>query len=809
MKGKKKIAIILMIVLVATMMPIVSSANPDESQVSSADQIGKYVDVYGPNDPKEGEKTGSEYTENEAKLNLDDGKTPKLWIDYSKLIKPTNERDKFEIELNVATNEVREKITEPTDVVLVFDLSGSMDYKLEGTTDGTAWKVFKPSMVSFINSFLAIEGNQLAIVGFAGNDASALISGWETDAGKAIGTFQNYGSAAAVRTAKGLNSEFTNAKAGFDGATAIIDSLDSSKRSPNGAVVFMSDGKANRPSSGAGSAALTASQATKAKLNSKYSGGKAKLYTFAVGEGAGSQAFMDKSATVDYKFTASNASNIPEIFESITHELTHNVKVWQVVDPMSEWVNYVQADGITVNGGNADYSSGTRTINWDLDTLPPPTYDKDKGTYTYTMSYFVTLNTDHPKYQPETFYPTNKETTLKYDFMYEDSVASEAAKKVTKFKIPTVQGEFGSITLNKEDAISGVKLSGGEFALKKGEDVIATAKAIDGTIKFVELNQGKYTVEETKAPDNYIKGSLKLINENDRPVTDIDIKGTNIHRVLTATNDRIDGSITLTKVDAADGTPLSGGAFSLWDSNWEIVATTSAIGGTIEFTDLDWGTYRIYEDEAPKGYDSRTFSFNDSFTVTAGALTHSGDAYKVTNEKLDGWVQITKTDVEDGTLLSGGAFALMGENNVPIATASAINGVIDFKGVPWGTYTVHELEAPKGYDKNSFVLSPSSIVIDADSIVEWDSNESEYLFVSATATNKKAVVQGEIITPIVTPEQVLGETADDPVTPQKVLGEEAKTSDSVNVMMMLMVLLVALAIAGGLMARRRFENSKK
>ncbi len=72
-------------------------------------------------------------------------------------------------------------------------------------------------------------------------------------------------------------------------------------------------------------------------------------------------------------------------------------------------------------------------------------------------------------------------------------------------------------------------------------------------------------------------------------------------------------------------------------------------------------------------------------------------------------------------------------------------------------------------------------------------------------------VQGQMEDPVIDPPvdpNVLGEKADPDQDPGYVMGEEAKTSDSMNLVLIIFLLLAALAVAGGIFAQRKPNGDK-
>ncbi len=138
---------------------------------------------------------------------------------------------------------------------------------------------------------------------------------------------------------------------------------------------------------------------------------------------------------------------------------------------------------------------------------------------------------------------------------------------------------------------------------------------------------------------------------------------------LYANNEPTTTSITLTK-----------------DTNWKGA-----------FTNVDVNTagkeiqYTVVEDPI-KGYDT---------AVTGSA----GDGYTVTNTLIHGHITLTKVS-DTGTPLAGAVFELRRhDGHVADTQTTSKDGTLVFTRVAYGTYTVVETHAPKGYRNTTQVLS--------------------------------------------------------------------------------------------------------
>ena len=112
------------------------------------------------------------------------------------------------------------------------------------------------------------------------------------------------------------------------------------------------------------------------------------------------------SATADttYAYNAADSSELNKAFKAITTSITTGISSGTVTDPMGPNIsvttkpdNFVSADG--------------KTYTWELANGVKST-DGSKTTYTYQLSYTVTLDTTGEGFDENAYYPTNGKTTF-------------------------------------------------------------------------------------------------------------------------------------------------------------------------------------------------------------------------------------------------------------------------------------------------------------------------------------------------------------------------------------------------------------
>lgn len=163
----------------------------------------------------------------------------------------------------------------------------------------------------------------------------------------------------------------------------------------------------------------------------------------------------------------------------------------------------------------------------------------------------------------------------------------------------TIVNKQAEIVLKKLDKDTKDPLEGAKFTLKSGSKIIDKNIESDrrGEIILKGLAEGNYTLEETDAPDGYIKASKEFkftIDKNGK------LKGEG-----TIYNSK--ASFTLIKKDLTTGAVLEGASFVIRDKNDKIVAkVTTNKNGEAVIDGLGQGRYTIEETVAPEGYVKAT-----------------------------------------------------------------------------------------------------------------------------------------------------------------------------------------------------------
>ena len=259
-----------------------------------------------------------------------------------------------------------------------------------------------------------------------------------------------------------------------------------------------------------------------------------------------------------------------------------------------------------------------------------------------------------------------------------------------------------------------------------------------GVISVSGLEDGVYYFKEVSAPAGYsMRGGqhtfylpgqegLTITVENDWIKPDCTIPTTEeptttevpTTEVPTTEVPTTEVEVTFSKTDI-HGDELPGATVQVIDESGKIVKEWISTGTPMVIT-LEPGTYTFHEEAAPKGYKVATdisFTVNPDGTVTSGDITVTGttivmvDDYEVTPTD----VTFSKTDIH-GKELPGATVQVIDENGNVVKEWISTDTPMVISLEP-GTYTFHEVAAPKGYEVAtdiSFTVNPDGTVTTGD-----------------------------------------------------------------------------------------------
>ena len=208
----------------------------------------------------------------------------------------------------------------------------------------------------------------------------------------------------------------------------------------------------------------------------------------------------------------------------------------------------------------------------------------------------------------------------------------------------------------------------------------------NGEIPEIKLMPGKYTFKEILAPEGY-----------ELNVAVLEFEVTKEGEIIGTTEIRDDYTrVKFRKVDSLDGRAVEGAEFTLYNEEHKAILTAvSDADGLVVFEKIPYGTFTIEETKAADGYDLREGSVCKAFVVDGKFINDKGEPQNVNN--TPNTFVVKKVD-QDGKPLAGAEFGLFNEDGEAIQTAvSDKDGIVTFRRILKGKYTIRETKAVEGY----------------------------------------------------------------------------------------------------------------
>lgn len=256
-----------------------------------------------------------------------------------------------------------------------------------------------------------------------------------------------------------------------------------------------------------------------------------------------------------------------------------------------------------------------------------------------------------------------------------------------------------------------------------------------GSIYFEHLTYGTYYIQETQAPDTYIRdtGYYKIVIDSQSTVTQYYGTGGNLTSaaIVNVQMNPPYVSFKLKKTDE-DGHALAGATFGFYQDGvtTPIATAVSGADGMVYFRRIniesypDNAKYTVKEISAPAGYTidaNAVIEFTDkealrgfedgdasgNNTLSLDSIkwinsTQTGSTYE--NTGIKGSILLTKYGVTNLEPLAGAEFTLYDTagqvvfiDGNPAVAVTGSDGKLRFENVPYGSYIIKETKAPAGY----------------------------------------------------------------------------------------------------------------
>ncbi len=329
-------------------------------------------------------------------------------------------------------------------------------------------------------------------------------------------------------------------------------------------------------------------------------------------------------------------------------------------------------------------------------------------------------------------YIQNRKQRVDFEVKLEDN----GTQKIPKVAITNYQGAVKWQKVNQD----GKNVAGAEFVVKDstGKEIKTGRSNANGEVLIQGLAPGTYTLEEKRAPNDYIKNPTVS-----KPFTIADNHTEDQPAIVELTDPALVNyrqKVQMQKLDAKTNTGLAGAEFAVrkkgtgtpqyyvrenpdgtitWGPRNQAQRFLSNATGLVEGPALGSGTYEFEEIKAVKDYVRNSALVEFTIQDETDAALPTLDAGSMNNYK--GSVELAKKDSNQVVALTGVVFQLLDaqKNVIQDGLTTDHEGKIKIEDLAPGTYFFKEVETLPGYILNTELLPftiPASAKDNASSI---------------------------------------------------------------------------------------------
>jgi uncharacterized surface anchored protein len=307
------------------------------------------------------------------------------------------------------------------------------------------------------------------------------------------------------------------------------------------------------------------------------------------------------------------------------------------------------------------------------------------------------------------------------------------------------------VYISKTDITNGEELPGATMQILDEEENVIVIKDNDGnpveTLEWVSGEEPKYIeglptgvnyiLRETISPDGYTIASDTKFTIDEKGVVTSDGTTSTAEdgtTVLVVEDDLT--TVQISKVDAQSDKELEGAKLQIIDEEnniveeWTSTKEVHVVRGLVANK-----KYILREQVAPLGYtltSDTTFSIDMNNVVTSTGPVNKDGVILVNDTMTE--VEILKVDSKTGKGLAGAKLQVLDDNGKVCDEWTSTKDAHKIRGLYTGVkYTLHEVEAPKGYDKAKDI----TFTIDTAGKVSSDALDNGKIVMKDTPTPKK------------------------------------------------------------------------
>ena len=302
--------------------------------------------------------------------------------------------------------------------------------------------------------------------------------------------------------------------------------------------------------------------------------------------------------------------------------------------------------------------------------------------------------------------------------------------------------EKTKVTFSKQD-VDGVEIGGAEIQIldEEGNEVDAWTSVEGESHELIGLvTEKQYTMHEVSSPETFAvatditftidtDGTVKVIDQTTDGETIVE------DGKVIMTDEKT--TVQISKVDTESGKELEGAKLQIIDEDNNIVEEWTSTKEVHIVRGLKAGKkYILREQVAPLGYTlttDTTFSIDAHNVVTSTGPVNKDGVILVNDTMTE--VEILKVDSKTGKGLKGAKLQVLDDNGAVCEEWTSTKDAHKIRGLYTGVkYTLHEVEAPKGYDKAKDI----TFTIDTAGKVSSDALENGVVVMKDTPTPSKS-----------------------------------------------------------------------
>ena len=285
------------------------------------------------------------------------------------------------------------------------------------------------------------------------------------------------------------------------------------------------------------------------------------------------------------------------------------------------------------------------------------------------------------------------EETIKFTLDKYGKLEDANGKSISKVVMKNAQTD---VEISKQSITDGSELPGATLILK---DV--SGKQIDKWVSTTTthhvkgLSAGTYTLTEQTAPDGYKLSEETITFKIDANGNLTDENGKLIDKVVMKNEQN---EVKISKQAITGGSELPGATLILKDASGKQIDKWVSTNEIHYVKGLKVGTYTLTEQTAPDGYKLSEETIKFTIDEYGKLIDDSGkiiDKVVMKNEQNE--VKISKQDITTNNELPGAKLVVKNKDGKVVDKWTSTSGVHVIKGITVGTYTLSEIETPKGY----------------------------------------------------------------------------------------------------------------